>query len=217
MALWLLSDLSLNNIKGKQALRGPLLRGRVFSRLLTFVVIIDYDSCMSEFNETFSSELGEVPSEDKDSQNILSQLRAIVQEEVLLPEVEIEVKQRPGVSVVYSPNISNAQLKSWRKKSTNRKTGELDDIKFACLVVGDTAEEIHLNGEPATLEDGSPLRFNTQEFADMMDVEMFEIVPHGIRDFFGVDAHLSATAMLILDNSGYGDEVETEEDPTSGS
>ena len=35
----------------------------------------------------------------------------------------------------------------------------------------------------------------------MMDVEMFEIVPHGIRDFFGVDAHLEATAMLILDNS----------------
>lgn len=172
---------------------------------------------MSEFNETFSSELGDVPAEDKNNNNVLSQLRTIVQEEVLLPDVEIEVKGRPGVSVVYSPNISNALLKSWRKKSTNRKTGELDDIKFACLVVGDTAKEIHVNGDSAILDDGSPLRFNTQEFADMMDVEMFEIVPHGIKNFFGVDAHLSATAMLILDNSGYGDEVETEEDPTSGS
>jgi hypothetical protein len=93
---------------------------------------------MSDFQETFSSELGDVPSEDKDSKNVLAQLRAIVAEEVNLPDVEIEVKQRPGVSVVYSPNISNAQLKAWRKKSSNRKTGELDNIKFACLVVGDT-------------------------------------------------------------------------------
>lgn len=172
---------------------------------------------MSDFNETFSSELGDVPSEDKDSKNVLSQLRAIVSEEVSLPDVEIEVKQRQGVSVIYSPNISNAQLKSWRRKSSNRKTGELDNIKFACLVVGDTAQEIHVNGEPAILDDGSALTFNSQEFADMMDVEMFEIVPHGIRDFFGIDAHLEATAMAILDNSGYGDDVEPEEDPTNGS
>ena len=65
---------------------------------------------MSDFQETFSSELGDVPSEDKDSKNVLAQLRAIVAEEVNLPDVEIEVKQRPGVSVVYSPNISNVSL-----------------------------------------------------------------------------------------------------------
>ena len=98
-----------------------------------------------------------------------------------------------------------------------RKTGELDNIKFACLVVGDTAQEIHVKGEPAICDDGSPLVFNSQEFADMMGVEKFEIVPYGICDFFGVDAHLEATAMLILDSSGYGDDVEAEEDPTSGS
>ena len=172
---------------------------------------------MSDFQETFSSELGDVPSEDKESKNVLSQLRAIVMEEVNLPDVEIEVKQRSGVSVVYSPNISNAQLRGWRKKCTNRKTGELDNIKFACLVVGDTAQEIHVNGDPAICDDGSPLVFNSNEFAEMIGVEKFEIVPHGIRDFFGVDAHLEATAMLILDNSGYGDDVEAEEDPTSGS
>ena len=198
-------------------MRGPSLRGRAFSRLLTLAFGFYYDMCMSEFVETFSSELGDAPSEDKNSKNVLSQLRAIVAEEVNLPDVEIEVKMRPGVSVIYSPNISNAQLKSWRKKSTNRKTGELDNIKFACLVVGDTAREILVNGELAAEDDGSPLVFSSKEFADMMDVDMAQIVPHGIRDFFGVDAHLEATAMLILDNSGYGDDVEAEEDPTSGS
>lgn len=198
-------------------MRGPSLRGRAFSRLLTLAFVFYYDMCMSEFVETFSSGLGDAPSEDKDSKNVLSQLRAIVAEEVNLPDVEIEVKMRPGVSVIYSPNISNAQLKSWRKKSTNRKTGELDNIKFACLVVGDTVREILVNGEVATEDDGSPLVFSSKEFADMMDVDMAQIVPHGIRDFFGVDAHLEATAMAILDNSGYGDDVEAEEDPTSGS
>lgn len=198
-------------------MRGPSLRGRAFSRLLTLAFVFYYDMCMSEFVETFSSELGDAPSEDKNSKNVLSQLRAIVAEEVNLPDVEIEVKMRPGVSVIYSPNISNAQLKSWRKKSSNRKTGELDNIKFACLVVGDTVREILVNGEVATEDDGSPLVFSSKEFADMMDVDMAQIVPHGIRDFFGVDAHLEATAMAILDNSGYGDDVEAEEDPTSGS
>lgn len=184
---------------------------------MTLGADVNYYIGMSDFQETFSSGLGDVPSEDKDSKNVLSQLRAIVAEEVNLPHVEIEVKQRPGVSIIYSPNISNAQLKSWRRKSTNRKSGELDNIKFACLVVGDTAQEIHLNGELATLDDGSPLVFNSQEFADMMDVDMFQIVPHGICAFFGVDAHLESTAMAILDHSGYGDDVETAEDPTSGS
>ena len=157
-------------------------------------------------------------SEDSaDSKNILSQLRSILQEEVRLPDVQIDVKQRAGVSVIYSPNITNAHLKNWRKKSSNRKTGELDNLKFACLVVGGTVAEIHLDGAPAVLDDGSPLVFNCREFADMMDVDMSEIVPYGIRDFFGVDAHLEATAMAILDNSGYGDDVEAEEDPTLGS
>jgi hypothetical protein len=33
-------------------------------------------------------------------------------------------------------------------------------------------------------------------------------IPDGIRNFYGIDPHLEATALAILDAAGYGDEID---------
>ncbi len=82
---------------------------------------------------------GQAKAEDKDKKSppkmtILEQLKEEISKEVTRPDIEMEVPERAGVTVRFSPNISNEQLKSWRRNSTNRKTDELDSIKFSSLL-----------------------------------------------------------------------------------
>ena len=51
--------------------------------------------------------------------SILDQLKEEISKEVTRPDIEMEVPERAGVTVRFSPNISNEQLKSWRRNSTN--------------------------------------------------------------------------------------------------
>jgi hypothetical protein len=148
--------------------------------------------------------------------SILDQLTQIVQEEVSIATIEIAVIQRKGITVLYSPNIESKDLKKWRNKATNKKTGELDNIKFSGTVILATCEGLLLNGEPVVDSNDNAIVFNSQAFADMMEVDMPEIVPFGIKEFFNVDAHLEGTALTILDKAGYGEDIEVE-DPTNNS
>jgi len=147
--------------------------------------------------------------------NILDQLKDMLAEEVRLPAVEIPVKARKGMSVQYSPNISSADLRKWRKKATN-KVGDLDNVKFSSYVVVATAEAILIDDVVVIDEEDNNVIFNSRTIAEMVNVDITQIVPRGVQLFFGVDAHLETTALLILDRAGYGDEIDAE-DPTSGS
>lgn len=169
---------------------------------------------VNEGPETVDSSTVVPRSPDK---TVLEQLTDMVSSEVVLPDIEIAVRERKGVSVQYSPNVTSADLRMWRKKATNRKTQELDNVKFSCYVVAATAVAILVGDEVAIDSDGNPVVFNSSTFADMMNVDMSQIVPQGVQMFFGVDAHLETTALTILDRAGYGDEIDAEEDPTSGS
>jgi len=77
----------------------------------------------------------------------LDQLKEEISKEVSRPDIEIAVPERQGVALRFSPNINNEQLKAWRRNSTNRKTDELDSIKFSCYVVGNTVVGIYFNEE----------------------------------------------------------------------
>ena len=81
--------------------------------------------------------------------SVLDMLKDEISREVTRPEVEMDVPERKGVSVRFSPNITNEQLKAWRRNSTNRKTDELDSIKFSCYVIGNTVSGIYFDDELA--------------------------------------------------------------------
>ena len=125
----------------------------------------------------------------------------------------ISVPERKGVTVRFSPNITNDQLKAWRRNATNRKTDELDSIKFSCYVVGQTVTGIYFNDNLVLDDEG-----NTVTFASPVIMEMTHTdrpIPDAIRAFYAVDPHLESVALKILDYAGYGDDIDAE-DPTQG-
>jgi len=145
--------------------------------------------------------------------SILDQLREEITREVTRPDIEVPVPEREGVSVRFSPNISNEQLKSWRRNSTNRKTDELDSIKFSCYVIGQTVSGIYFNDELVEDEGGFAITFASPAIMEMTNTT--KPLPDAIRAFYAVDPHLESTALKILDYAGYGDEVDAE-DPMKG-
>ena len=144
---------------------------------------------------------------------VLDQLKEEISREVSRPDIEMAVPERKGVSVRFSPNITNDQLKAWRRNATNRKTEELDSIKFSCYVIGQTVTGIYFNDELVLDDEGNNITFASPVIMEMTNTD--RPLPDAIRAFYAVDPHLESVALKILDYAGYGDDVDAE-DPTKG-
>ena len=71
-----------------------------------------------------------------------------------------------------------------------------------------------MNNEEVFDEDGNELTFASPLVLQM--TETTRPLPDCVREFFGVDPHIEAAALAILDAAGYSDTVETV-DPTKES
>lgn len=156
---------------------------------------------------------GAAPKGGNKRVTLLDQLKEEIAKEVTRPEIEMTVPERRGVDLRFSPNISADQLKAWRRNATNKKTGELDSIKFACYVVGQTLTGIYFDGELVLDDEGNAITFASPVVMEMTNTD--RPLPDAIRAFFAIDPHLENAALKILDYAGYGDEVDIE-DPTKG-
>lgn len=168
---------------------------------------------MTTENYTFDETGSSTEIEDLvDSNNVLDKLRAIVQEEVRRPDIEIPVPERQGVSVVFSPNIDSKRLKRLRKLSGAESRNGLDPLKFASYVIAETTTQILVKGEVAQNDDAINLNFASLEILEMTEAgDPLEAV----QKFFGLDPHVESAALKILESAGYSDELD-EADPTAG-
>lgn len=166
-----------------------------------------------EVASTVSDEAPPAPKKKTQKVTVLDQLKEEIAREVTRPDIEISVPERKGVSVTFSPNISNDQLKAWRRNSTNRKTDELDSIKFSCYVVGQTVTGIYFNNTLVLDDDGNAITFASPVIMEMTNTD--RPLPDAIRAFYAVDPHLESVALKVLDYAGYGDDIDAE-DPTQG-
>jgi hypothetical protein len=144
----------------------------------------------------------------------LDRLRGIVKQKVERKPVLIPVPERPGVSVKISPNITQSQMKNWRKSAGEDSRNGLDATKFACLVIGHTTVGICMDNEEITDENGNFLNFAHPAILEM--TETTKPVPDAVRALFGVDPHVESAALAILDAAGYSDTVAAV-DPTKES
>jgi hypothetical protein len=144
-------------------------------------------------------------------QTILSKLKETIQKKVERPIVQLEVPERPGVTLRISPNISQNQLKNWRKQCGEDSKNGLDGTKFSCFVIGHTTVGVCFDGEEVQDDAGYPLNFASADILSMTDTS--RPIPDAVRVFFGVDPHLESAALAILDAAGYSDSVATV-DPT---
>lgn len=144
----------------------------------------------------------------------LERLRGIVKQKVERKPVLIPVPERPGVSVKISPNITQSQMKNWRKSAGEDSRNGLDATKFACLVIGHTTIGICMENEEITDDNGNFLNFAHPAILEM--TETTKPVPDAVRALFGVDPHVESAALAILDAAGYSDTVAAV-DPTKES
>jgi hypothetical protein len=144
----------------------------------------------------------------------LDRLRSVVKKKVERPIVHIQVPERPGVSIKVSPNITQSQMKNWRKNAGEDSRNGLDATKFACLVIGHTTIGICIDDEEIFDDNGNNLNFAHPSILEM--TETTRPVPDAVRAMFGVDPHVESAALAILDAAGYSDTVAAV-DPTKES
>lgn len=137
---------------------------------------------------------------------LLSQLSAAIKRKVERPNVHLTVPERPNVKLIISPNITQNQLRSWRKNAGEDSKNGLDALRFACSVIGHTTLGFEINGQEVANSDGVLLTFASPEIMEMTDTA--RPLPDCVRAFFGIDPHVEAAAVAIMEAAGYGDTVE---------
>lgn len=145
---------------------------------------------------------------------VLERLSATIAAKVRREDVYIDVPERKGVKLRISPNITQSQVKGWRKQAGEDSRQGMDGTKFACYVIGHTTDGILFNDEEVHDEDGYGLNFASPSVLKMTDTT--RPIPEAVRAFFGLDPHVEAAAVAILDASGFGDTIEAM-DPTKES
>lgn len=167
-----------------------------------------------EIFETVSDAPKKASTDKGKPPTVLDQLKDILAKKVERESVYIEVPERPGVTIEISPNITQHQMRSWRKNAGEDTKNGMDATKFACAVVGHTCTGIFVNGDQVVNEDGIGLTFASQAILDMTGST--RPIPDCVRAFFGIDPHVESAALAVLEAAGYSDTVETV-DPTTAS
>ena len=144
----------------------------------------------------------------------LQKLSNIVKQKVERPIVLIPVPERPGVKIKISPNITQNQMKNWRKQAGEDTRNGMDGTRFACSVIGHTTVGILFDDQEVFDDFGNELTFASPAILEMTSTT--RPLPDCVKEFFGVDPHIEAAALSILDAAGYSDSVDVE-DPTKGS
>jgi hypothetical protein len=147
-----------------------------------------------------------------DEPTLLSRLKSSLSQKVERASVLLEVPERPEMAIRYSPNISQHQLKAWRRNSgADRKDG-LDGVRFSCHVLANTCTGILIDGQEVT-DNGHPVTFSHEVVMQMVGApKVFDCV----LKVYGLDPHVEAAAIAILDAAGFNDSVE-QVDPTKTS
>ena len=117
---------------------------------------------------------GALPKED----TVLDRLKQVIEAKVEREVVRLEVPDRPGVHLRISPNITQAQMKAWRKNAGEETKNGLDPIRFACQVVGSTTVGMEVDGEEAFDDAGNSLNFAAPEVLEMTGASRH--VPEGV-------------------------------------
>ena len=168
----------------------------------------------SEDSESKTSKTSKSPQQIADSDNVLDQLKKVIKEKVRRDDVYIAIPERPGVMIRVSPNITQQQLKTWRRNAGEERKGGMDTLKFSTNLIAATTTGILLNDEIATDESGVEVTFASPEIMQMTDTTRPH--PDCVLAFFGLEPLVESAAVAIIEAAGYGDQVDAL-DPTKRS
>lgn len=164
---------------------------------------------MPDMTEEFDlSDTPAVPKKtERKGSTRLDLLREKLEKKIERPDRLIEIPERPGVGILVSPNITQEQLRTWRKQAGEGTKQDFNITKFSCYVLAHTNVGFFLEGEEIFDDDGNPMTFASPFIQEFLEVT--RPVPEGVRALFGIDPHLEAAAVAVLEAAGYGEEVES--------
>jgi len=166
-------------------------------------------------SDMFDNEITPVkPAQENGKTTLLDQLRTTLKKKVERPAVLLDVPERPGLYIRVSPNITQNQMKSWRKNAGEDSKNGIDATKFATQVIAFTTTGFFLNGEEVLDDDGNSLTFAHPIVKEM--TEASRPWPDAVVRLYGLDPHVEAAALSIMEAAGWGDSVDAnDENPTN--
>ena len=144
---------------------------------------------------------------------ILEKLKNELQKEVRRPEIHLTVPERPSMVIRYSPNVTQTQVRAWRRNAGEESKAGLDATKFACFVLANTMTGMFIDSELVTDEHGDALLFGDEQILEMLGVDR---VNDAIKAVYAVEPHVEVTALAVMEAAGFNDSVD-EVDPTKRS
>jgi hypothetical protein len=141
---------------------------------------------------------------------VLESLRQELSRKVKRPDVYLEVPERPNMAIRFSPNLTQHQIRAWRRNSGEDTKAGLDTTKFSCYVLANTCTGISINGEMVVNENGEELVFGDEAIIGMLGVNT---VSEAIKAIFVVEPHVEGAALAVMEAAGFNDSVE-QVDPT---
>ena len=149
-------------------------------------------------------------------------VRAEITAAVVAADIMLEVPTRPGYHVTFRRDFTADDIRQWRARSKSRRArrartddgDNLDEIKFAAMVVVSTCTGIVRRGTAVYDDAGDPMTFRSDELLAMYP-EANGQTTQAARLFYASDAYLSAAAEAVLIEAGWGSTLEDAgEDPT---
>jgi hypothetical protein len=141
---------------------------------------------------------------------VLDALRAELTRKVKRQDVYLEVPERPNMLIRFSPNLTQHQIRAWRRNSGEETKAGLDTVKFSCYVLANTCTGISINNEMVVNENGEELVFGDDAIINMLSVNT---VSEAIKAIFVVEPHVESAALAVMEAAGFNDSVE-QVDPT---
>lgn len=172
------------------------------------------------------------PAPEPTGLDLLDQLREAVQarEEEPVPETVAVAVPKLGLRLLCNPDFSYAKYRDWQKAGLPDKQRQgkkapnpmdADQALTALLMLSETCEGVEFQRKDGSWElitdaGGNPVTVKDRAFLDRFSM----IDPKSLlRKLFAVpgrsaDAELIKASQIVIDASGYGNEVEAEADPT---
>ena len=107
------------------------------------------DSVVEEKQPTQSKDKKSVSESTKVElqETLLDKLSATIAAKVSRKDVFINVPERPRVTLRISPNVTQGQVRKWRKEAGEDTKNGMDATKFASFVVGHTCTGVIFGDE----------------------------------------------------------------------
>jgi hypothetical protein len=150
--------------------------------------------------------------------NVLDQLRSVLQEKVIIPLFRCTVPTRPTIEVEFDVDIDANILQMWQKRSRDTSLPDnLDIRKFSSIVLLDRCRGIYVQGQKVVdTTSGENVTFNHPILCGMLGVTR---PIDAVKAMYGPDAAIMQTTQRVMEEAGYGDEVNWggDDDPTVNS